>query len=52
MLSIRLVGAPAEVADAVLTLREAFSITAIRGLCPSVPNQSSVRVYIEADAGA
>ncbi|MFI6910480.1 hypothetical protein ACIBKY_55185 [Nonomuraea sp. NPDC050394] len=49
MLSIRLVGAPAEVADAVLTLRETFSITAIKGLCSAVPQQSSVRVYVEVD---
>ncbi|MEO3869552.1 hypothetical protein ABGB18_12035 [Nonomuraea sp. B12E4] len=52
MLSIRLVGAPADVADAVLTLRETFSVTAIKGLCPSAPKQSSVRVYVEVDASA
>ncbi|GAA2803392.1 hypothetical protein [Nonomuraea dietziae] len=47
MLSIRLSGTPAEVADAVLTLREAFPITAIKGLCSAIPAQSSVRVYVE-----
>ncbi|MFF4198277.1 hypothetical protein [Nonomuraea sp. NPDC001831] len=52
MLSIRLVGEPAEVADAVLTLCETFSITAIKGLCPSAPMQPSVRVYVEVDGGA
>ncbi|MER6514902.1 hypothetical protein ABT158_49405 [Nonomuraea sp. NPDC001636] len=47
MVSIRLVGAPAEVADAVLTLHETFSVTAIKGLCPSAPTQTNVRVYVE-----
>ncbi|MEV0236110.1 hypothetical protein [Nonomuraea sp. NPDC050786] len=49
-LSIRLTGTPGEVADAVLTLREAFSVTAIKGLCPSVPAQANVRVYVEVAA--
>ncbi|WP_162795789.1 hypothetical protein [Nonomuraea lactucae] len=51
MLSIRLTGTPAEVADAVLTLRETFCITAIKGLCPSAPTQPKVRVYVEVAPG-
>ncbi|MCA2227384.1 hypothetical protein [Nonomuraea aurantiaca] len=51
MLSIRLTGTPAEVADAVLTLRETFCIAAIKGLCPSAPAQPSVRVYVEVAPG-
>ncbi|WP_431894656.1 hypothetical protein [Nonomuraea sp. bgisy101] len=47
MLSIRLTGTPAEVADAVMTLRETFSISAIKGLCSAIPAQPSVRVYVE-----
>ncbi|MGW3351736.1 hypothetical protein ACWDA3_51290 [Nonomuraea rubra] len=47
MLSIRLTGTPGDVADAVLALRETFSVTAIRGLCPSAPVQPEVRVYVE-----
>jgi hypothetical protein len=47
MLSIRLSGSPAEVADAVLSLRELFDIAAINGLCPTSPVPSNVRVYLE-----
>ncbi|MEW1837507.1 hypothetical protein AB0392_06070 [Nonomuraea angiospora] len=50
MLSIRLIGTPGEVADAVLTLRETFSVTAIKGLLPSAPAQPRVRVYVEVAA--
>ena len=47
MLSIRLSGTAAEVAEAVLTLTDTFPIAAIKGLCPSVAAQASVRVYLE-----
>ncbi|WP_157249695.1 hypothetical protein [Nonomuraea typhae] len=52
MLSIRLIGAPAEVADAVMTLHETFSITDVKGLFSAAPAQSSVRVYVEVNPAA
>ncbi|GIH81187.1 hypothetical protein [Planobispora longispora] len=51
MLSIRLTGTPAEVADAVLTLRETFPIAAVKGLCPTVPAEPCIRVYVQIGEG-
>lgn len=48
MLSIRLSGTPAEVAEAVLRLTDTFPIAAIKGLCPTAPAaQAAIRVYLE-----
>jgi hypothetical protein len=51
MLSIRLTGTADEVTDAVLTLRDLFPITNVKGLLPTVPRESQVRVHL-AIAGA
>lgn len=47
MLSIRLIGTPAEVAEVALALRDAYGITAVSGLRPSRRNPAHVCLYLE-----
>ncbi|WP_406319138.1 hypothetical protein OHA77_17690 [Streptosporangium sp. NBC_01639] len=47
MIGIRLIGTPAEVAEAALIVREAFIVTGFRGPYPSRHTSAHVRLYLE-----